>query len=56
MWVRNRGQAVILRSCLTLCGDKISSASIRIYQPQSSIAHHAEEFGTLMIENRRTQA
>ncbi len=43
----------ILRSCLTLSGDKISSASISIHQPQRSITRHAEEFGTVIIENRR---
>ena len=43
----------ILRSCLTLSGDKISSASICIHQPQRSITRHAEEFGTLIIEIAR---
>ena len=42
----------ILRSCLTLSSDKIPSASICIHQPQRSITRHAEEFGTLMIENQ----
>jgi hypothetical protein len=45
----------ILRSCLTLSGDNISSASICIHQPQGSITRHAEEFGTLIIENRRIE-
>jgi len=34
-------------------GNKISSASICIHQPQRSITSHAEGFGTLIIENRR---
>jgi hypothetical protein len=38
---------------LTLSGDKASSAGICIHQPQRSITRHAEEFGTLIIENRR---
>ena len=44
---------MVLRFCLTLSGDKISSASIFIHQPQRSITRHAAQFGTLIIENRR---
>src|SRR5438067_545184 len=45
---------MILRSCLTLSADKISSAGSCIHQPRKLITRHAEEFGTLMIENRKT--
>src|SRR2546421_7287189 len=51
--LRNRVRPAILRSCLRLSGDKISSTSICIHQPQGSITRHAQEFGTLIIENRR---
>jgi imidazole glycerol phosphate synthase subunit HisF len=46
----------ILRSCLALSGDKISSASACIHQPQRSITRHAEEFGILIIEIAESQA
>src|SRR5713101_5927161 len=46
----------ILRSCLTLSCNKISSASICIHQPQRSITRRAEKFRNIdyqKSQNRR---
>jgi len=52
--LKNSGSGFgILQSRQALTGDKISSASICIHQPQRSIARHTEEFEMLIVENRR---
>jgi hypothetical protein len=42
-------QSILPAACCLL----LSSASICIHQPPRSITRHAEDFGTLIIENRR---